>query len=133
MELFLSSGTSICSAIAFPPLGNSDYVVVSVSIAFPTNSQRDAPFHRHSCADWDGLHDHFRDVPWEDIFKFSAYAAVSEFCDLVQIGIDVYIPHQNYQVIPHSSPWFLAACAAVLVHRNIFFLFTKKINLLNLK
>ena len=34
LDLFLSSGASICSAMAFPPLGNSDYVVVSVSIGF---------------------------------------------------------------------------------------------------
>ena len=40
----LSSGASICSTMAFPPLGNSDHVVVSVSIDFPTNSQQDAPF-----------------------------------------------------------------------------------------
>ena len=123
--------------MAFSPLGSSYHVVVSVYIGVSLYPPQDAVFpciaYDYSCADWDGLHDHFRDVPWEDIFKFSAYAAVSEFCDLVQIGIDVYIPHQNYQVIPHSSPWFLAACAAVLVHRNIFFLFTKKINLLNLK
>ena len=46
LELFLSSDTSICSAMAFAPLGNSDHVVVSVSIDFPTNSQQDAPFHR---------------------------------------------------------------------------------------
>ena len=32
--------------MAFPPLGNSDHVVVSVSIDFPTNSQQIAPFHR---------------------------------------------------------------------------------------
>ena len=31
---------------AFPPLGNSDDVVVSVSIDFPINSKWDAPFHR---------------------------------------------------------------------------------------
>ena len=42
LDLFLSSDTSICSTMAFPPLGNSDHVVVSVSIDFPTNSQRDA-------------------------------------------------------------------------------------------
>ena len=30
--------------MAFPPLGNSDHVVVSVSIDFPTNSQQDARF-----------------------------------------------------------------------------------------
>ena len=46
LYLFISSDASICSAMAFPPLGNSDHVVVSVSIDFPTNSQWDAPFHR---------------------------------------------------------------------------------------
>ena len=40
---------------------------------------------------------------------------------MVQVGIDVYIPHRKYQVKPHSSPWFSAACAAVIVHRNHFF------------
>ena len=61
--------------MAFPPLGNSDHVV-SVSIDFPSNSQWDAPFHYiahdYSCANWDGLCDHLRDVPWEDIFKLGA-------------------------------------------------------------
>ena len=45
LDLFLSSDTSICSTMAFPPLGNSDQVVVSLSIDFPTNSQQEAPFH----------------------------------------------------------------------------------------
>ena len=62
-----------------------------------------------------------RDVPWEDIFKLSASAAASKFCEWVQVGIDVYIPHRKYQVKPHSSPWFSAACAAAIVHRNHFF------------
>ena len=56
-----------------------------------------------------------RDVPWEDIFKLSASAAASEFCEWVQVGIDVYIPHRKYQVKPHSPPWFSAAYAAALV------------------
>ena len=85
LDLFISSDTSICSAMVFPPLGNSDHVVVSVSIDFSTNSQEDAPFHRiaydYSLADWDGLCDHLRDVPWENIFKLDASAAASEFCD----------------------------------------------------
>ena len=121
LDLFLSSDASICSTMAFAPLGNSDHVVVSVSIDFPTNSQQDVPFHLiaydYSCADWDGLRDHFRDVPWEDIFKLGASAAASEFYEWVQVGIDVYIPHRKYQVEPHSSPWFLAACDAAIVHR----------------
>ena len=39
LDLYLSSEASICSTMAFPPLGNSEHVVVSVSIDFPTNSK----------------------------------------------------------------------------------------------
>ena len=72
----------------------------------------------YSCADWDSLHNHFRDVSWEGIFKLSASAAASEFCVWVQVGIDVSIPHRKYQVKSHSPQWFSAACAAAIVHRN---------------
>ena len=122
LDLFISSGASICSAMAFPLFGNFDHVV---SIDFPSYSQRDAPFHHiaydYSCADWKGLCDHLRDVQWEDIFKLSASAAASEFCEWVQVGIDVYIPHRKSQVKPRASPWFSAACGATIVHRNHFF------------
>ena len=50
-----------------------------------------------------------------------ASIAASEFCEWVQVEIDVYIPHRKYQVKPHSSPCFSAACAAAIVHRNHFF------------
>ena len=80
--------------MAFLPMGNSNHVVVSVSIDFPTNSQRDAPFHRiaydYSRADWDGLHNHLKDATWEDI---CVSAAASESCESAQVGIDIYIPH----------------------------------------
>ena len=39
LDIFLPSDTIICSTMASPPLGNSDHVVVSVSINFPTNSK----------------------------------------------------------------------------------------------
>ena len=42
--------------MAFPPLGNSDHAVISISIDFPSNSEWDAPFLRmayeYSRADW---------------------------------------------------------------------------------
>ena len=61
----------------------------------PINSKRDALFHcmayEYSRADLDGLRDHLRDVSWEDIFKLSASAAVTEFCEWIQVGIDIYI------------------------------------------
>ena len=82
--------------MAFPPLGNSDHVVVSVSIDFPSNSQQDAPLHciayGYSRANWDG---HLKDVPWEDIFKLGASTAASEFCEWFQAGIDEYILHKS--------------------------------------
>ena len=39
LDLFLSSDPCICSTMAFPPLGNSDHVVVSVSIDFSLNQK----------------------------------------------------------------------------------------------
>ena len=55
LDLFIPSDISICSTMAFSPLENSDHVVVSVSIDFPSNSQWSTPFHciayDYSCAD----------------------------------------------------------------------------------
>ena len=85
LDLFISSDASICSTMVFPPLGNSDHVVVSVSIDSPLNSHWDTTFHHvaynYFCADWEGLCDHLRGVLWEDIFRLSASAAASEFCE----------------------------------------------------
>ena len=91
LDLFLSSDASVCSTMAFPPLGSSDHVLISVSIGFPSNSQRHAPFHcrayDYSHADWDDLRDHLRDAPWEDIFKLGASAAASEFCQWFRLEL----------------------------------------------
>ena len=89
----------------FPPLVNSD--VVWVSIDFPTNSKWDAPFQHtaldYSRADCDGLRDHLRDVPWDDILKLSGSATTSEFYEWVQVGIDIYIPDHKYHANPQVS------------------------------
>ena len=87
LDLFISSGASIYSTMAFPPLGNSDLVFVSVSIDFHLTQSRMACFiaclmtilpYDYLCADWVCLRDHLRDVPWEDIFSVSV--AASKFC-----------------------------------------------------
>ena len=66
LDILISSDASICSSMVFPPLGNSDHFVVSVSIDFPINSKQDVSFHHidrdYSCADWDSLQDHLKDV-----------------------------------------------------------------------
>ena len=95
LDLFISSDVSICFKMAFPPLGNSDHVVLSVSIDFPSNSQQNGMFrciaYDYSCAEQDGLRNHLRDVPWGVTFKLGASAAAREFCEWLQVGIDVYI------------------------------------------
>ena len=89
LHLFVSSDTSICSTVVFPPFENSDHVVVSFSIDFLSNSKRYAPFHcmAYDCsyADWDSLHDHLRDVLWEDLLLLVNF--VSSFrMDLIYIS-----------------------------------------------
>ena len=111
--------------MAFPPFGNCDHIVISISIDFPRNSKQDALFHRvaydYCRADRSDLRDHLADVPWEDIFKFSASPVATEFYEWVQVRSDVYIPHRKYQVKLHSSSWFSAACAAAINHKNHLF------------
>ena len=65
---------------------------------FPLN------FHQ-THADWDGLRDHLRDVPWEDIFKLSDSATASQFCEWVQVGI-IYITHREHKVKLHDLHGF---------------------------
>ena len=95
LDLSIFSDIIICSTMAFHPLGNSDHVILSVSIDFPSYSEWVALFHHIVCdysgADWNGLHDHLRDVPWEDIFTLS----VSDV-EWVQVETDVYIPYWKY-------------------------------------
>ena len=66
VDFFLCSHSRISSTMTFPPLGNSDHVIVSVSIDFLSYSQWDALFHRIpydcSCVDWNSLFDHLTDV-----------------------------------------------------------------------
>ena len=59
----------------------------------------------------------------EDIFKLSAFSAAREFCEWVQVRIDVHILPRKYQIKAPSSPWFSAVCAATIVHTNNFFRF----------
>ena len=66
---------------------------------------------------WDIIH-------WSISLNSVLSAAACEFCEWVQGGVDVYIPHCKYQVKPHSFLWCSAACAAVIVNWNWnFFLF----------
>ena len=92
--------------MTFPLLGNSDHVIVSVSIDFPSNTQRDAPFYRitydYSRADWDRFGDHLR--VFHGRISLRCASAARQFCEWVQVGTDVYITYRKYQVTPLPSP-----------------------------
>ena len=100
LPIWFISDSSICSTVAFPPLWNSDHVVVSISIDFASNSKGIAPSHlaAYDCCivDWYGFCDHFRDVPWDNIFKLGASAVAAEFVsvsrlELMYLFLIVYI------------------------------------------
>ena len=72
----------------------------------------------------DGLCNHLRFAPRVDIFKLSGPAAAGEICELVQVGSDELMFISLIVCImfnSQSSPWFSAASAAAIVHRNHFF------------
>ena len=73
LDLLTSSDASVCSTLAFfPPLENSDHVVVSVSIDFLSNLKWDGcPVSSYSLwllLRWLGQFcDQLRDVPWQNL------------------------------------------------------------------
>ena len=72
---------------------------------FPSNSELDAPFYCIAYdwdrVDWDGIRDHLKDVPWEDIFKLSFSTGGGEFCDSFRLELSsdwnwcIYLTHIN--------------------------------------
>ena len=70
LDLFLFSDASICSTMSFRPLRISDHGLVLFPLISHQIHNRTPRFialaYGCSRADWKGLHDHLRDVPWED-------------------------------------------------------------------
>ena len=54
-------------------------------------------------------------------FNLNQFCSASEFCEWVQVEIDVYIPHLSIKGQASLISWFSAAGAAAIVHRNHFF------------
>ena len=74
----------ICSTEILPPLANSDYVFVSLSLNLPSNVKGEVPFdrtdHDYPHVEWYGPSDLLRDAPWDYIWRPSSSAATTEFC-----------------------------------------------------
>ena len=121
LDLFFTSDASIFSTMVFFSLKNSDHVVVTMSIDFPS----------YGILWFIGLLmtifvliGTIFVIIWETVHRRislnSSDAAVSESSEWFHVEIDVYVPNRKYQVKPHSSARFFAACAAAIVHRNHF-------------
>ena len=109
-----------------PPLGNSDHVLLQLSLKYPSLQNQDSPFHRttydYNGADWDSFRAFIRDIPLSDGFcSLPASTCAAELAEWIQIGIDEYIPHRRYQLKPHSAPWYSSDCAAAIADRNRHF------------
>ena len=74
-----------------------------------------------------------QDVPTEDIFKLSAFAVASDFCEWIQVGNGVYILIVSIMLsLTHLNGFPLLALLPYFTEIT-FFLCTNRINLLNLK
>ena len=49
---------------------------------------------------WDSFRDHIRDVPWVDISDLGDSATSEEFCECVDVAVDIHIstPFWKYEV-----------------------------------
>ena len=82
LDLFISSDASICSTMAFSPLGNSLWeihfiVLHSIFMLIDTI-----------------FINHLRDVPGNISISLVLWLLLVNFVEWLQVGTDVYIPHQ---------------------------------------
>ena len=105
LDLFLSSDASICSTMASLHWEILIMLLSRFPLTFQLTQNRIPPFIVRLMTILLLIGMVFMIIfSREDSFKLSASATASEFCEWVQVGIDVYIPHRKYQVKPHSSP-----------------------------
>ena len=62
------------------------------------------------------------------ISNLHAYAAASEFCELVQTGLDVHISHCKYHTKPCLSSWFFTYGAGIYPCNYFFGLFQQNVS-----
>ena len=122
LDLFLSSDASICSTMASLHWEILIMLLSRFPLTFQLTQNRIPPFIVRLMTILLVIGMVFVIIcSREDSFRLSASAAASEFCEWVQVGIYLYIPHRKYQVNPHSSLSFSLACAAAIVHISHFF------------
>ena len=105
MLSILASDQSLDIAVAFSSLGDSEHVVVSLSMDFSVRSKIDDSSHRkafdYSSTDWDSFHNPIRDGPRENLLKLDILVFL--LCQLLLIECyTVQIP--SFHGMSHCVP-----------------------------
>ena len=112
LDLFLSFNLVFFFCSCFPPIGKFGLLLPQFPSTF-RQTQKWVPFFIAQLMIIlvliGTIFDHLRNIPSEVIFKLDASTAAAEFCEWVQVVIDVHISHRKYYVKPYSSPWLSAA------------------------
>ena len=121
---FFSSDPSICFIMAFLPFWNSNHVFVSVSTDFLSNSKEVLPLFIAQIMtilvlNWMVFVFIWEMFQWRISLNLVLLLLLLNFLSEYQFEL-MYIPHCRYQFKAHSCPWFSAACAAAIAHRNHF-------------
>ena len=111
LYLFLSSGTSICSTMPFPPLEILIMLLSEFPLTFHQTQNRMSCFIVYLMTILVVIRMVFMiisemfhgKIPLRYLLKIPS-AVANEFCEWFQVGIDVYIPYCKYEVKPHSPP-----------------------------
>ena len=124
LDFFPSSDASICSTMAFPPTGNSDHVIVSVSIDFLSNSNS-MPCLITELMTILVLIGMLFVIIWE---MFQKRISLNWVLLLLLVNfVSRFRLELMYILLIISTrsiliPWFSATCAAAIVHKTTFFI-----------
>jgi hypothetical protein len=126
LDLFMTSKPSPYSARLFPPLGSSDYLLISVSSNISSSLPQEQPppsvrkkFWHCNAANWSDLRSYIFDFPWNDYcFRGRGPSDCAErIAEVILSGMKAYIPY-SFPSTKLNKPWFNSACSRAIRRRD---------------
>jgi hypothetical protein len=115
LDLFLTSNQICYKTSVSAPVGTSDHCLISIclqSASLPTPSSYINSTHWYfEKADWDGFRDFIAAFPWNFYFSNDLSSTVENITEIIQTGMETYIPHSIFRKKMSSPGWFNSACA----------------------
>ena len=125
LDLFLTSNPDFYSnPILDSPLANYDHCLITLQHNFISHQDRSSSsqkvFH-YSKPDWDSLRHFFAAYPRYFGFSNDPSSCSTFITNVIQLGMDLFIP-SSYKPGKKSSPnWFTSQCANAVKHKNYRF------------